>query len=149
MPSEKNLEKRFLLLQKRLDEIESAIPLASELVQLSERLNIPLNLYRGKIKQLVVLEGLSKSLPAIAKDDISRAIIQSLLSKPERNTSSITNEVAQLRGKASRRIIAERLGKLAGVGIVETSRGKNNEKIYRLRGKPEQAGKKPRRTALT
>jgi len=132
MASEKNLEKRFQVLQKRLDEIESAIPLASELVQLSERLNIPLNLYQGKIKQLVVLEALSKNLPIIAKDDISKAIIQSLLSKPGRNISSITNEVAQLRGKASRRIIAERLERLSEVEIVKATLGKNNEKIYKL-----------------
>jgi hypothetical protein len=135
MASQKNLEKRFQALQKRLDEIEAAIPLASELVQLSERMNIPLNLYQLKIKQMVLLEGLGKSLPAIAKDDISKAIIQSLLSRPGRNISGITKEVAQLRGKASRRIIAERLGKLARVGIVEARLGKNNEKVYRLRGK--------------
>lgn len=127
------LSKRIEELQKRLEKIEEIMPIASELMHLSERLNIPLNLYSSQLKQMVLLNSIKDSLPEIEKDDLSKSIIQSLIEKPELNISQISEKVRMLRGKSSRRIIAERLKNLEELGIVEMFEGQNNEKKFRLK----------------
>jgi DNA-binding HxlR family transcriptional regulator len=139
----KRVSRRIEELQKRLDAIESIIPLASELVRMSERLNIPLNLYHNQIKQLVLLNGLRERAPLIEKDELSRLIIQSLLSRPGSNISQLTASVKSWRGTASRRIVAQRLGELERLGIVRHRTGQNNEKQYSLTGQ-ERAGSRTR-----
>jgi DNA-binding HxlR family transcriptional regulator len=133
MEEMKKLKKRFDELQERLDSIEKTIPLAHELVHLSERLNIPLNLYQNQLKQLIILNGIKERVPEVEKDDISRIIIQALLEKPGINISQITAKARSLRGRASRRIIAGRLKNLEALMIVEHETGQNNEKVYTLR----------------
>jgi len=128
------LEKKLRILQDRLESVEKAVPLVQELLHLSESLNIPLNLYSGQLKQLLVLNGLKKKIPEVGKDEISKAIIQALLEKPGQNITKLSQSVAAIRGKASRRIISERLAKLEALGIAEFSEGKNNEKLFRLKG---------------
>jgi hypothetical protein len=133
MEEMRKLRKRFDELQKRLESVEKTIPLAYELVHLSERLNVPLNLYSTQLKQMALLNAVRDIAPELEKDEISRLIIQSLLPDRSLNISVITGRVRSQRGKASRRIIAERLGRLESMGIVEYIIGVNNEKLYRLR----------------
>ncbi len=76
-----------------------------------------------------------KISPAIifpeVKDPISREIIEILFSYGKLNTSQITDELKKSRGKASRRIVREKLNDLVENGIVECEE-KKNEKVYSI-----------------
>ncbi len=65
------------------------------------------------------------------KDPISREIIEILFSYGKLNTSQITEELKKSRGKASRRIVREKLNYLVDRGIVECEERKN-EKVYSI-----------------
>jgi len=72
----------------------------------------------------------------IAQDDISRCIIQAVAVKGELNISAITRQVAMMRGKASRRIVRERVKKLREQGVLLRKEGK--APTYELSDKTDQ-----------
>jgi hypothetical protein len=59
----------------------------------------------------------------ISQDDIARAIIQALAIRGALNISAITRQVVAMRGKASRRIIRERIQKLLSQSVITKAEG--------------------------
>jgi predicted DNA-binding transcriptional regulator len=72
----------------------------------------------------------------IAQDDISRCIVQALALKGPLNISAITRQVASMRGKASRRIIRDRVKNLLNQGVLLII--KERVPRYELSEKPDQ-----------
>jgi hypothetical protein len=72
----------------------------------------------------------------IAQDEISRCIIQVLAVKGALNISAITRQVTAMRGKASRRIIRERVKKLQEQSVLLKMDGKTP--TYELASKADQ-----------
>ncbi len=60
----------------------------------------------------------------IAQDDISRCIVQAVAVKGALNISAITRQVTSMRGKASRRIVRDRVKRLQEQGVLQKADGK-------------------------
>jgi len=76
---------------------------------------------------------LAKAQPLIAaaRDELSKSILEVVALKGPLNITELTSELRKYRGKASRRIVAERVSKMAGEGLLSvTARGR--EKVVDL-----------------
>jgi DNA-binding transcriptional ArsR family regulator len=113
--------------------------LRAQIAQLSDALELAVKPYQKVLGQLEELQGVAKRyfgllelyqrygeispevvVPGL-KDPISQDIVKILFDKGDRNISQIAEQLRQRRGSASRRIVRERLNKLAEDGVVAVS----------------------------
>jgi hypothetical protein len=136
MTNSKASENSIEELSKKLDEILNRLSLLEDLITEKpefEALTAALRLtrvgvgmYGEPLKIAARLKDAQAFLQqkAIAQDDISRCIIQALAVKGALNISAITRQVSAMRGKASRRIVRQRVQKLHQQGILVKVDGK-------------------------
>jgi len=108
-----------------VDEIEAAA-LALKLLKLGAGMvNIP----SSALKLARVDKLLRKSR---IKDEITQAILEVIAVKEAQSISDLEKELRRLRGRASRRIIAQRVARLEDLGFVEVYR-KGWKKMVKLK----------------
>jgi len=131
----RSLDQKLDQIMNRLDTIEAALAASQQSAELSSVLSdlrTGISLYSEPLKAIKRLYDARRFLKATAveKDEISRIIVQSLAMRGELNVSQLEREVRGARGKASRRIVRERLKKMETDGIVQRVPEPGNK--YRL-----------------
>ena len=136
MSNNKDSENSIEELSKKLDQILNRLSLLEELITekpeyegLTAALRLTrvgVGMYGEPLKIAARLKDAQAFLQqrAIAQDEISRCVIQALAVKGALNISAITRQVSAMRGKASRRIVRQRVQKLHQQGILMKIDGK-------------------------
>ena len=122
------ITERLDVLIRRLENLTRILmenPEYVELALFTRLFSLSMKAYNEPLKILSRIRAAERILrdTAIRKDEISRCIIQALALRGPLNISAITREVKAMRGKASRRIIRDRLKILRDRGIVKTVEG--------------------------
>jgi hypothetical protein len=135
------LSKKLDQILRRLDLLEDLIVEKPEYEGFTAALKLTragIGMYGEPLKIATRLKYAQKILEQklISHDEIARCIIQALAIKGPLNISAITRQVTAMRGKASRRIIRERVQKLLSQNIVNKS--EDNPSTYDLVSKDDQ-----------
>ncbi|MEM2926987.1 MAG: hypothetical protein QXO94_05955 [Candidatus Bathyarchaeia archaeon] len=122
------LDKKLDAIMKRLDVLEEMILLTGEypyFASVIRGMRQSVAVYIEPIKILQRLVSVRKLLTGgvAIKDDLSQTILGVLAVSGPLNISQITEEVRAIRGKASRRIVRERLRRLEEHGTVRRTEG--------------------------
>ncbi|MCD6502974.1 MAG: hypothetical protein DRN30_05545 [Thermoplasmata archaeon] len=123
------IEAMLFDMESRISVLEKALSIESDPI-LKRALTLA-KVEVGLVYNLLDNVDVISKLPTVFRDDISIAIILSLLEGPK-NISQITEDVKRMRGKSSRRIISEKLAQMETIGIVKSYRV-GPSKYYELR----------------
>jgi len=130
MSESKNAGNSIEELSRKLDQVLNRLSLLEELIKekpefegLTSALRLTrvgVGMYGEPLKIAARLKDAQAFLQqkAIGQDEISRCVIQALAVKGALNISAITRQVAAMRGKASRRIVRQRVQKLQQQGVL-------------------------------
>ena len=135
------LSKKLDQILRRLDLLEDLIVEKPEFEGLTAALKLTrvgIGMYGEPLKVASRLKNAQNFLKQkqLSQDEIIRCIIQALAVKGPLNISAITRQVTAIRGKASRRIIRERVQKLLNQGVLTKTDG--NTPTYDLAPRAEQ-----------
>jgi len=122
------ITERLDVLIRRLENLTRILmenPEYVELALFTRLFSLSMKAYNEPLKILSRIRAAERILKdaAIRRDEISRCIIQALALRGPLNISAITREVRAMRGKASRRIVRDRLKILRDRGIVKSVEG--------------------------
>lgn len=127
--STEELSRKLDQIIQRLDFLEKLIldkPEYADLAASLQLTKVGIGLYGEPLKiasRLKAAQDYLRQKP-IAQDDISRCVIQALAMKGTLNVSAITRQVATMRGKASRRIVRDRVKRLVEQGVLVRKEGR-------------------------
>jgi len=143
--SRKELDDRLEKIIERLDALIGRLesltrvlmenPEYAELALFPRLFSLGMKAYNEPLKVLSRIRAAERILrdAVIRRDEISRCIIQALALRGPLNISAITREVRAMRGKASRRIVRDRLKVLRDRGIVKPVEGFGKKFDLRLK----------------
>jgi hypothetical protein len=127
--SAEELSRKLDMILQRLDFLEKLIlekPEYSDLTASLQLTKVGIGLYGEPLKIASRLKAAREYIrqKPIAQDDISRCVVQALAMKGALNISAITRQVATMRGKASRRIVRDRVQRLVKQGVLLRKEGR-------------------------
>ena len=123
------LSRKLDMILQRLDFLEKLILEKPEYADMAASLQLTkvgIGLYGEPLRIASRLKAAQEYLrqKPIAQDDISRCVVQALAMKGALNVSAITRQVATMRGKASRRIVRDRVQRLVKQGVLLRKEGR-------------------------